>query len=70
VGGAPPNEFRGRQRIGGRRMQVRSVHVYRGRAEYVVEALAPRGQFSRVDREVLEPLLRSLEASGRIRGRA
>jgi hypothetical protein len=66
VAGAPAIELTGRQRIGGRRMQVRSVHVYRGEAEYVFEALAPRGQFPRADDGVLEPLLDSLEATGRI----
>jgi hypothetical protein len=66
VAGAPAIELRGRQRVGGRRMEVRSVHLYRGEAEYVVEALAPRGQFERVVREVLEPLLESLQASGEI----
>jgi hypothetical protein len=67
VAGAPAIELLGRQLVSGRRMKVRSVHVYRGDAEYVVEALAPREQFASVDRAVLGPLLDSLQATGRMK---
>ena len=60
-------ELVGRQRIAGRGFRTRSVHVFRGRAEYVFEALAPPGEFSLANRRVLDSLLRSLSASGRIR---
>jgi hypothetical protein len=59
--GAPAIELRGTQRIFGKPVETRSVHVYRA-GEYVFEALAPAGrQFRVADRRVLEPLLRSLK---------
>lgn len=56
----PAIELRGTQTIEGRRIQTRSVHIYRA-GEYVIEALAPPGQFTVADRRVLDPLIRSLE---------
>jgi len=49
----------GTQRIFGRTIKTRSVHVYRA-GEYVFEALAPPSQFDVASRRVLDPLLRSL----------
>lgn len=65
--GAPVIEIAGEQTISRRRLRVRSVHVFRGEAEYVIEALVPPARFELVDREVLAPLLRTLELTGRIR---
>ena len=69
VDGARAIELRGRQTISNRPLETRSVHVFRGSVEYVLEALAPPADFTLVDRRVLRPLLRSLELSGRIRRR-
>ena len=67
VGGAPAIDVLGDQVIAGRRLRTRSVHVFEGRVEYVIEALAPPADHALVDRRVLEPLLRSLELRGVIR---
>ena len=61
VDGAPAIELRGTQRIFGRVISTRSVHIYRGPGEYVFEALAPARDFGVADRQVLAPLLRSLD---------
>jgi hypothetical protein len=57
---SPAIELRGTQQILGRRIETHSVHVYRA-GEYVFEALAPAGSFAIADRQVLAPLLRSLQ---------
>ena len=59
VKGWPAIELRGTQRILGRRVETRSVHVFRA-GEYVFEALAPSGSFAVANEKVLVPLLRSL----------
>jgi predicted small lipoprotein YifL len=59
VKGWPAIELRGTQRILGRRVETRSVHVFRA-GEYVFEALAPAATFTIADQKVLAPLLRSL----------
>jgi hypothetical protein len=60
VKGYPAIELRGTQRILGRRITTRSVHIFRA-GEYVIEALAPAKAFELTDKRVLEPLLRSLK---------
>ena len=68
VAGARAIELRGTQVLSNRRLETRSVHVFEGTVEYVLEAIAPPGaDFQRTDREVLTPLLRSLELTGRVR---
>jgi hypothetical protein len=59
VHGWPAIELRGTQRILGRSIETRSVHVFRG-GEYVFEALAPARDFEVANDQVLDPLLRSL----------
>lgn len=59
VKGWPAVDLRGTQQILGRTIETRSVHIYRA-GEYVIEALAPPGQFGVTNDKVLEPLLRSL----------
>ena len=66
VAGAPAIEIAGEQTVLRRRLRVRSVHVFKGRVEYVMEALAPPADFERVDREAFAPLLRTLQLAGRI----
>lgn len=68
IAGSRAIELRGTQVLSNRRLAIRSVHVFRGTVEYVLEAVAPPGAgFRRTDRAVLAPLLRSLELSGRVR---
>ena len=57
--GFPAIELLGTQRIFGRPVKTRSVHVFRG-GEYVFEALAPPAEFDVTNRRFLDPLLRSL----------
>jgi hypothetical protein len=61
----PAVEIDGRTEIGGRRLGVRSVHVYRGSGEYVVDMLADPTAFNAANIEVLQPLLLSLRVFGR-----
>jgi hypothetical protein len=59
VQGWPAVELEGTQRIFGKTIETRSVHVYRA-GEYVFEALAPPDEFEVTNRQVFEPLLRTL----------
>jgi hypothetical protein len=59
VRGFPAIELRGTQRILGKPVVTRSVHIFRA-GEYVIEALAPAKDFDLTDKRVLDPLLRSL----------
>jgi hypothetical protein len=61
VKGSPAIELRGSQQILGRRVETRSIHVYRVPGEYVFEALAPQSSFAIADRKVLAPLMQSLK---------
>jgi hypothetical protein len=68
VAGSRAIELRGTQVLSNRRLAIRSVHVFEGSVEYVLEAIAPPGaDFRRTDLDVLRPLLRSLELTGRVR---
>ena len=66
LAGARAIELVGDQTISRGRLRTRSVHVYKRNAEYVIELLAPPAEFNRTDREVFEPLLRSLKLSGKV----
>jgi hypothetical protein len=61
----PAVEIDGMTEIGGRKLGVRSVHIYRGGAEYVVDMLADPAVFSAANSEVMQPLLVSLRINGR-----
>ena len=61
IDGAPGIEVVGDEHVNGRERRVRSTHVYAKEAEYVVDAYAPPGDFTGVDRSVFRPLLRSLK---------
>jgi hypothetical protein len=60
VGGHRALEVRGSGTVEGQPRRLRSLHVFAFGGEVVLDALAPPGDFSRVDREVFRPLLRSL----------
>jgi hypothetical protein len=59
VQGWPAIELRGTQELLGRRVQTRSIHVFRA-GEYVFEAIAAAKDFTVANDKVLEPLLHSL----------
>ena len=64
LAGGKAIELVGDQTISRGRLRTRSVHVYKRRAEYVIELLAPPAHFERTNRDVFAPLLRSLKLSG------
>ena len=51
----------GEQVISRRRLRTRSVHIFKGDVEYVIEAIAPLPDYALVERGVMEPLLNSLQ---------
>ena len=69
VDGAPAIELVGDQTLSRTRLRTRSLHAFRGRGEYVVEMLAPPARFEGAEAGFFDPLVRSLQLSGRIRRR-
>ena len=67
VAGARALELVGDQTISRGLLRIHSLHVYEGRAEYVIELLAPRGDFHRFDREIFPTIERTLEVTGEVR---
>jgi len=63
---APAIDIEGEQVISKRRLRTRSVHIFKGDVEYVIESLAPSPDRALVERGVMEPLLDSLELSGEV----
>jgi hypothetical protein len=61
VAGALAIDVLGEQVLSKRRLRTRSVHMFEGEVEYVIEAIAPPPDHKLVDARVLAPLLRSLE---------
>ncbi|EHN11682.1 hypothetical protein PAI11_14360 [Patulibacter medicamentivorans] len=59
----PAIELRGTETILGRPRTVRSVHVFVGGREIVIDAYAPAEDFRRVDRTVFRPILESLRVA-------
>ena len=59
-GGAPAIELTGTQAIEGRRVRIRSAHVFSGATEIVVDAYAPLADFDRLDKTVFRPALATL----------
>ncbi len=66
VAGAPAIDVRGEQVVSRRTLRTRSVHVFDGDVEYVIEAIAPPADYDVVERGVLTPLLSSLELTGEV----
>jgi hypothetical protein len=69
VDGARAVEVVGDQRIAHGDFRTRSLHVYKGRGEYVLDMLAPAAEFARVNRTFFTPALRSVRLSGKIERR-
>ncbi|MGI8845430.1 MAG: hypothetical protein ACR2HC_04535 [Thermoleophilaceae bacterium] len=67
IDGSGAVELVGRQTLSRRRVQVRSLHVFSGTAEYVVEVVAPVGQFARFDSAVTPLIRRTLDVSGTVK---
>ena len=67
VAGSRAVELVGDQTISRGLLRIRSLHVYEGRAEYVIELLAPRADFRRFDRAIFPTIERTLEVSGEVR---
>jgi hypothetical protein len=67
VSGAPAVELVGDQTLSRAKLRTRSVHVYKGKAEYVLELVAPTGVFAELRRRVFDPVVRSLEVTGKIK---
>ena len=67
VGGARAVELLGDQRVSGARLRIRSLHVFRRSAEYVVEMAAPAAQFAGLNRVIFRRVARSVRVTGRIR---
>jgi hypothetical protein len=57
---SPAIELTGLETIAGQLRHVRSVHVFHGGAELVLDAFAPPSDFARVDRLAFQPLLHSV----------
>ncbi len=64
VAGAPAVEIRGTGQIGGAPVQVRSLHLYVGRGEYVIDAFAPPEAFADLESTVFEPFISSVVVKG------
>lgn len=60
IGGAPAVVLTGEGTIRGRRVRLRSTHVYAEGAEVVLDAYAPPADFPRLDARVFEPMARSV----------
>ena len=66
VDGARAIELIGRQTISQSRLRTRSLHIFKGKAEYVIELLAPPDEFERLDESVTELIRSSLEITGKV----
>jgi hypothetical protein len=64
VGGSVAVEIVGRGRIAGHQVRTKSVHVYKGAAEYVIDAYARPRFFKRAVTEAFNPLLATLRLGG------
>jgi hypothetical protein len=67
VGGSKAVELLGDQTIARARLRTRSLHVYEGQAEYVIELAVPVKDFDRLDRAIFPGIEASLEVTGEVR---
>jgi hypothetical protein len=65
VDGSRAVQIVGDQELSERRLRVRSLHVYKGRAEYVLEMAAPVADFRTLDANVFDRVARSLKVTGK-----
>lgn len=65
--GSPAVEVVGDQVLSKRRLRTRSLHVYKGRGEYVLEMSAPVAEFATLDGRVFDRVARSLRVTGKPR---
>ena len=63
---APAIDITGEQVLSRRMLRTRSVHLFKGDVEYVIEAIAPPADYDLVERRVMTPLLDSLELEGEV----
>jgi hypothetical protein len=63
---APAIDISGEQTLSQRDLRTRSVHIYKGDVEYVIEAIAPPPDHALVEERVMQPLLDSLELEGEV----
>ena len=66
IAAAPAIELSGEQTLSSRDLRTRSVHIFKGDIEYVIESIAPSPDHVAVERRVLDPLLDSLELEGEV----
>jgi hypothetical protein len=64
VDGAEAVEITGSGHIAGRKVRTKSVHVYKGAAEYVIDAYARPKSFERAETEAFDPLLATIRLGG------
>jgi hypothetical protein len=64
VGGSLAVQIVGRGRIAGEPVRTKSVHVYKGTAEYVIDAYARPKFFRRAETEAFNPLLATIRLGG------
>jgi hypothetical protein len=69
VAGAGAVEIVGDQRIGGGTFRTRSLHLYKGSGEYVLDMLAPVPDFNGMNRTYFTPALDSLKVTGKVERR-
>ena len=69
VAGTRAIELVGDQTLSRARMRFRSLHLFKGRGEYVIELAAPPREARAATRRLFRPVIRSLRVSGKIRGR-
>jgi hypothetical protein len=67
VNGTGAVELRGDQTIFKGRLRLRSLHLYKGNGEYVVELVAPVAAFGRLERASFPGILKSLKVTGKIK---
>jgi hypothetical protein len=66
VARAPAIELVGDQTISRSRLRTRSLHVFKGRGEYVIDMLSPVQRVRANERAFFAPAARSLRVTGRI----
>ena len=66
IAGTRAIDVEGEQVLSRRALRTRSVHLFLGDVEYVIEAIAPPADFALVEERVMTPLLDSLEVSGEV----